>query len=146
VVSNWQVSQYGRDLYRDHRCRHPNIVLLDAIYDANDLDHIRGHAKAYIHTHSRCGTAPSLVEAICLGLPIISFDVPANRETTHDRALYFSSAAQLVEVIHSLADDELAALRDRLLSLAQTEYRWSRVCSQYDAVFSGAPLDRLEPA
>jgi len=145
VVSNWQVSDYGRDLYREHVGRHPNIVLLEAIYNTRDLNYIRSHAKAYIHSHSRCGTAPSLVEAICLGLPIISFDVPTNRETTQEQALYFGSAAQLVEVIRSLGDERLETLRERLRPLAEAEYRWSHVCSQYDAVFSGAPIGRPAP-
>lgn len=87
IVSNWDVSEYGRSLkatYKDHA----NIILLDAIYDKEELDYVRGNSYIYIHSHSRCGTAPSLVEAMNLELPIVSFDVPTNRETTNKKAFF----------------------------------------------------------
>ena len=63
-----------------------NIFLINAIYEQRELDIIRFTAFCYIHTHSACGTAPSLVEAMYLGLPVFSFDVPANRATTENKA------------------------------------------------------------
>ena len=50
-----------------------NIFLINAIYEQRELDSIRYSAFCYIHTHSACGSAPSLIEAMNLGLPIISF-------------------------------------------------------------------------
>ena len=108
IISNWNVSEYGRDIRRNHS-NIPNVTLLDAIYDPGELNYIRAKAHAYIHSHSYCGTAPSLVEAICLGLPIISFDVPTNRETTNGQALYFTTPRELADLIRQT---DLVALRE----------------------------------
>jgi glycosyltransferase involved in cell wall biosynthesis len=134
LVSNWSVSIYGRALFEQNQNIN-NIVLLPAIYDLRHLDYIRSRAAAYIHTHSSCGTAPSLVEAICLGLPIISWDVPTNRETTRERALYFNSKESLQAVISAVTQADLDAVKGALRPLATEEYRWDRICEQYAELF-----------
>jgi glycosyltransferase involved in cell wall biosynthesis len=134
VVSNWSVSEYGRILFRNNQNLH-NIVLLPAIYDPLHLNYVRSRSTAYIHTHSNCGTAPSLVEAICLGLPIISWDVPTNREATFNRALYFDSKESLQHLIAGVSPAQLEAVRDALRPLVSEEYNWSRICRQYMALF-----------
>jgi len=134
LISNWQVSQYGRLMY-EKACEVPNIIPLDAIYDPVEINYIRSKAIAYIHSHSYCGTAPSLVEAICLGLPIISWDVPTNRETTRGNALFFDSAGSLQRIIHDLTPEELAGLKHSLRMLAKEEYTWDYVCKQYAELF-----------
>jgi len=136
IVSNWCVSQYGRDLFEQNQ-NIDNIILLPAMYDLRHLDYIRSRAVAYIHSHSYCGTAPSLVEAICLGLPIISWDVPTNRETTHGHALFFDSVESLRSVIENISQAALDEVRDALRPLAEEEYKWSRVCKEYAALFDG---------
>jgi len=134
VVSNWEVSEYGRTLFKNNQNLH-NIVLLPAIYDPVHLDYIRSRSTAYIHTHSYCGTAPSLVEAICLGLPIISWDVLTNREATFNRALYFDSKESLRNLISRISPAQLMAVRDALRPLKSEEYTWNRICRQYTALF-----------
>lgn len=88
MVSNWSISEYGIKLKNDFLNKYENIIILNAIYDSYELNAIRGNSTAYIHSHSYCGTAPSLVEAMSLGLPICSFDVPTNRETTEGKAFF----------------------------------------------------------
>jgi glycosyltransferase involved in cell wall biosynthesis len=134
LVSNWQVSKYGRLMYEKAR-EVANIIPLEAIYNPIEINYIRSKATAYIHGHSYCGTAPSLVEAICLGLPIISWDVPTNRETTRGNAIYFDSAASLQRIICELTPDELTRLKHALRPLAKEEYTWERVCKQYAELF-----------
>jgi len=134
LISNWSVSKYGRQLFEQNQGI-SNIVLLPAIYDRNRLDYIRSRAMAYIHSHSFCGTAPSLVEAICLGLPIISWDVPANRETTQGHALFFDSADSLQRVVTTLTQSDLDSIKETLRPLADHELTWDRVCRDYASLF-----------
>jgi glycosyltransferase involved in cell wall biosynthesis len=134
LISNWSTSEYGRELFEKNQ-NIDNVMLLPAIYNLRHLDYIRSRAVAYIHSHSYCGTAPSLVEAICLGLPIISWDVPTNRETTRERALFFNSQESLQKVICTAAQSDLNAVREALRPLASEEYTWDRVCRGYSNLF-----------
>jgi glycosyltransferase involved in cell wall biosynthesis len=134
LISNWQVSKYGRDL-KEKYSNYDNMILLDAIYDSYELNMLRSNAALYIHSHSQCGTAPSLVEAICLGLPIISFDVPTNRETTKNKVLYFENEIELKNHLISLSDVKLDHMKNALLSLIQKEYTWKYIASQYRELF-----------
>jgi glycosyltransferase involved in cell wall biosynthesis len=130
LISNWEVSIYGRELYEKYK-DHPNIILLRAIYDKESLDFIRGNGYVYIHTHSRCGTAPSLVEAMNLGKAIISYDVPTNRETTHDKAMYFTNADDLRKVLNGINDDEALKNGKIMYDIASKNYTWDIVSNQY---------------
>lgn len=130
LVSNWEVSSYGKDLKERYRNR-DNILLLDAIYDKDELDFVRGNANIYIHSHSRCGTAPSLVEAMNLGQAIVSYDVPTNRETTKGHAFYFHDVASLRSLLFSLTAEQIAANREAMKSIATMEYRWDVIARQY---------------
>lgn len=141
VVSNWTVSTYGRELF-EQRGRHPNIYLAPAIYDPAELDYVRANASLYVHSHSRCGTAPSLVEAMCLGLPTLCFDVPTNRETTQGQALYFGSADALINVVGGLDATALQALGQRMATIAQKEYRWQAIWNRYDEILRAACRER----
>ena len=134
LISNWNISDYGKELYEKYKFSN-NIILLDAIYDKEELDYVRGNAYVYIHSHSRCGTAPSLVEAMLLTLPIISYDVPTNRETTKGKAVYFSSLNQLVQKLSSLTEKELKENRISMYDVASSEYTWEAISSQYNMLF-----------
>jgi glycosyltransferase involved in cell wall biosynthesis len=133
IVSNWDVSSYGKALKEKFRNR-DNIVLLDAIYDKDELDFVRGNAAVYIHSHSRCGTAPSLVEAMSLGQAIVSYDVPTNRETTDGHAFYFHDAASLRRVLQNLTADQIAENRKAMKAIARQHYRWEVIAQQYSQV------------
>jgi len=130
LISNWQVSNYGVELKEKYH-NHPNMILLDAIYDKTELDYLRGNAYIYIHSHSRCGTAPSLIEAMCLKKPIISFDVGTNRETTNSQAIFFSTSKELQEIIVSLNQEELDTNAKRLNKIATDNFTWKEISNQY---------------
>jgi glycosyltransferase involved in cell wall biosynthesis len=133
LVSNWSVSEYGNKLYEKYKDTE-NLILLKAIYDAEELNCIRSNAIAYIHSHSRCGTAPSLVEAICLNLAIISFDVPTNRETTKEKAIFFKNTEDLKEIAENITDEKLIALKSGISQL-KDEYLWRNIAKQYADLF-----------
>lgn len=130
LVSNWGVSKYGKRLkskYKDH----PNMVLLDAIYDKKELDYIRGNAFIYIHSHSRCGTAPSLVESMSLGNAIFSFDVPTNRETTLNQAFFFSDSSSLVGLLTQVSETNIERNKVEMKRIALENYTWNNVTKAY---------------
>ena len=131
LVSNWQVSDYGKNLREKYYNKYSNIIVLDAIYNPTEINAIRSNAQFYIHSHSRCGTAPSLCEAMSLGLAIISYDVPVNHETTREKALFFDDAESLVKAVGSVTDEEVKVLADASTQIALEEFRWSHIAEQY---------------
>ncbi|SFE81582.1 DUF1972 domain-containing protein [Thermophagus xiamenensis] len=133
LISNWEISEYGRKLKRKYQ-DHPNMILLDAIYDKKELDYIRGNAFCYIHSHSFCGTAPSLVEAMHLRLAIFSFDVPTNRETTEGCAIFFKDATSLNQALTKASNDVLEKNRDKMKQIANRKYTWSKISKEYSDV------------
>jgi glycosyltransferase involved in cell wall biosynthesis len=135
MVSNWAVSSYGLELKNEYGNKYPNIILLDAIYEQKEINAIRGNAIAYIHSHSYCGTSPSLVEAMSLGLSIFSFDIPANRETTKNKAFFYKNNDELKNLIMSVKEDDLKINRKEMKSIADKEYTWQLIISQYANLF-----------
>lgn len=131
IVSNWSVSEYGRQLKAKYKDVYDNIILLDAIYNQKELNVIRSNASLYLHTHSKCGTAPSLVEAMSLGLPTICFDVPTNRETTENQALYFSTSDELAKQVSALDSSTTKVLKDKMLEIARRRYMWKHIINKY---------------
>ncbi len=131
IVSNWKKTEYGQKLYAEHVGKYPNVILLNAIYNQKELNVVRSNANLYLHTHSMCGTAPSLVEAMFLGLPVICFKVPTNLETTEHKSIYFESVPELVDILRNLDSDTLSRLKADLKEIAVRRYQWKRITGIY---------------
>lgn len=137
VISNFDISTYGKSLYKKYFNQFPNIILINAIYDLCELNYLRSNAFSYIHSHSRCGTAPSLVEAMCLNLYPICFDVPTNRETTWNFAKYFKTSDELNLIVKNLSESDKLSYFKNSQDLIQSEYTWNNICNQYLKVIHG---------
>lgn len=135
IVSNFKVSDYGKELYNKYSKGYSNIILIPGIYDRRELNAVRSNAIAYIHSHSRCGTPPSLCEAMNHGLPIISFDAEVNHEVTGENAFFFASADELVKMVKNTKKEELAAMAEKSLDLAKKELTWKHIAEQYVELF-----------
>jgi glycosyltransferase involved in cell wall biosynthesis len=133
VVGNWQKSDYGIELKANYQ-KIKNIILLDPIYEQEELDVLRRNCLVYIHGHSAGGTNPSLVEAMCLNLPIVSFDVSYNRATTENEANYFKNEEELVQLIHLLDVDRLNENALKMGRIATKRYQWRVVANKYKAL------------
>ncbi len=136
IVGNWDNSKYGKDMreqYGDLR----NMFLLDPIYESKELNLLRSNASVYVHGHSAGGTNPSLVEAMYLGLPIISFDVIYNRVTTNNQGLFFSDVASLKEHLLLMPYRNMSEMADGLKAFAHKKYTWSVVSQKYGDVAEG---------
>lgn len=132
IVSNWETSDYGI------RCKErisdiSNIDAIGPIYDKQHLTKLRLGAKLYIHSHSKCGTAPSLVEAISLGCPIICYDAETNREVTRNQVEYFKSSSDLIKCINNLDETSLDKLAYISSSIAP-DFQWRNISNQYREV------------
>ncbi len=128
-IGNWYRNGYSNKL-KEMYCGYDNIMLLDSIYDLDILYTLRKNAKYYIHGHSAGGTNPSLVEAMFFGRPVLSFDVVYNRETTKNKAHYFTDADSLRQLI-SLGVDNGKELKD----IACEEYTWAKIAKEYEALY-----------
>jgi glycosyltransferase involved in cell wall biosynthesis len=135
LISNWDKFKYGKDLKKKFS-NYSNLFLVDAIYDLEILDVIRSNAKLYIHSHKFCGTAPSLVEAMNLGLPIIAYDVPTNIETTENKALFFKTPKELISLIDETSNTTLEKLGLEMKKIASRRYSWSEISNKYVELFN----------
>lgn len=148
VVGNWENSPYGKELKKKFS-DFENICILDPIYDQNTLDIIRGNASLYIHGHSAGGTNPSLVEAMFLGLPVISYGVSYNRTTTGDQAFYFSNEEELKNLLKTVTKKELRNCAVKMKKIAKDKYIWKTVAEKYSRVieesFSVTRKNRVYP-
>jgi glycosyltransferase involved in cell wall biosynthesis len=136
IVGNWRNSAYGLNLRKKYLA-FKNIIMLDPIYDQQRLDELRSNCGIYIHGHSVGGTNPSLVEAMCLGLNVLSFDVTFNRATTFQHALYFKDVAELRKLIILFSDNNLIfeGVGLTLKEIANEHYLWAKIVSKYDELF-----------
>lgn len=135
LVGNWHHSKFSvalREQY--HECK--NLFMLDPIYDAEILNALRSNCTFYVHGHSAGGTNPSLVEAMYLGCPIVSFDVSYNRATTEDKAIYFSTVEDLMQHVDELTDDKLAAVKREMIRIAKYRYTWIAIANKYRRCFT----------
>lgn len=130
VVGNWSHSEYGRDLkarYSDDA----RLVLLDPIYDANQLAELRESCDIYLHGHSVGGTNPSLVEMLFYDCNILCFDVPFHRETADGCANYFEDEVALALLLDTAPDIDAEARKVRRESFTR-----EKIAMQYVAAMS----------
>ena len=128
-VGNWHKSAYGLEMQKKYDRFH-NIKILKAIYDLKALNVLRSNCRCYIHGHSAGGTNPSLVEAMFFRKPIIAFDCIYNRESTEDKAEYFSNSDDLISRITNDSID-YSANAEAMIEIANRRYTWSEISKQY---------------
>ena len=131
VGSNWGISEYGTQLKTNNQNKDPNIFIQDAVYNLDELNVIRSNGNIYFHTHSLCGTAPSLTEAMSLGLPILCFDVETNRAATEEKSFYFKDSQSLIEILSNLKESSITQLGIDMKEIAQRRYTWRRIVELY---------------
>lgn len=130
LISNFSNSKYGNRVFEKYN-KAPNIVLINGLYIKPELDLIRRKCKAYIHTHTLCGTAPSLVEMIIAQRPVFSIDIPQNRFTLHDQAFFYTSFSEVQSLLNKSND-----LSDFIPSIEICElYNWSKIVLDYESVY-----------
>ncbi|MEM9917146.1 MAG: DUF1972 domain-containing protein [Bacteroidota bacterium] len=136
IVGNWDNSNYGKSLKAKYgKCK--NIHLYDPIYTPSQLNLLRSNASLYVHGHSAGGTNPSLVEAMYLGLPVLSFDVIYNRVTTNNQAMYFSSVTDLYKTVQNIQKFPLRTNAKQMRAYAEKAYLWKHIAMKYGNLIEG---------
>lgn len=141
IVGNWSNSIYGREL-KSRFDNIPHLFLLNPIYDAGTLKHLRSHARSFVHGHSAGGTNPSLVEAMHFGRNILMFDCSFNRCTTENNGTFFKdvpSLRQSIDALKTTSDDETGL---RLKEVAERRYTWSKIAQSYFDLFIPSTSDK----
>jgi hypothetical protein len=137
LIGNWKNSDYGKSLQHKFS-KYDHLHLLDPIYESNLLNQIRSNAKVYIHGHSQGGTNPSLVEAMYLALPIISFNIIYNKVTTENQAVYFETSDELCQLIRDVDLLNLDGMSVNLSEVANRRYLWSVIAGKYSNLVVGS--------
>ena len=132
-VGNWDSSDFGKNLKSTYSS-FDNIILLDPIYDLDQLYTLRKNCSFYLHGHSAGGTNPSLVEMMHFGVPIYAFDCKFNRYSTEEKASYFIDEDQLISKLNS-SDPELAANGEAMKEIALRRYTWEEVSNLYECTY-----------
>ena len=138
-VGNWGHSRYSQELYERYQ-DHPDIHLLDSIYDLDILYTLRNNSLCYIHGHSAGGTNPSLAEAMFFNSPILCYDVVYNRETTFNKASYYSSVVALKKLLNKYLTRHGRKSgqnlhRSPLPALALRYYSWPVIAAHYESLY-----------
>ncbi len=132
-IGNWKHSSFGQKIH-DKYSIFRNIYLMNPIYDLDILYTLRSKAICYIHGHSAGGTNPSLVEMMHFGKPIIAYDCIYNRYTTNNRAIYFNSVQNLLNLLNSIDSHPnilCDGCGDEMLKIAKKEYTWDIIGNSY---------------
>lgn len=129
-IGNWNHSEYGRQLREKYKS-FDNIRMVNAVYDLDTLYCLRSQCKCYIHGHSAGGTNPSLVEAMFFGRPVIAYDVVYNRETTDNKARYFSDIESLRQLLLHVDNFDGRVLEE----YAKEHYTWKHIAHQYEELY-----------
>ncbi|GHV78814.1 rhamnosyltransferase [Spirochaetia bacterium] len=130
IIGNWNHSKYGKELRQRYQSMN-TIILLDAIYDQEELNVIRSNTKLHLHGHSAGGTNPGLVEAMYLEMPIFCFDNVFNRYTTENRSMYFSTAEELHTMLMNVSDESLRTMAHNMKEIAERRYKWELIANKY---------------
>ncbi|GHU62515.1 rhamnosyltransferase [Bacteroidia bacterium] len=130
-IGNWEISEYGEILKAQYSV-YPHILILDAIYDLDVLYVLRKNCKCYIHGHSAGGTNPSLVEAMFLA-PVLAYDVIYNRETTENKADYFTDTKDLIPLLRKNRE-EIRMNATSMFEIANQNYVWSKIAKLYEEI------------
>jgi hypothetical protein len=129
LISNFTNSEYGTEVLEKYK-NASNLILINGLYHKPELDLVRRKCFAYIHTHTLCGTAPSLVEMIVAKRPVISIDIPQNKFTLDGHGSFFTTFTNLNKVVDEVLDSGGILPPDYLLE----KYEWKKVVAMYENV------------
>lgn len=131
IVGLWNHGEFGVALKKKYSGIE-NIILLDPVYDQQEIDLLRGNCTFYLHGHSAGGTNPSLAEAMFLGRAIVAYDVIFNRETTENKARYFINSQDLAAQLSAITSEDILRIKNDMQSIASKRYVWKTIAGKYN--------------
>jgi len=134
IAGNWNKTEYGKNLRKAYSI-YPNIHILDPIYNPYELDMLRSNSFAYVHGNQPGGVDAALLEAMFMGLPVLSLDTQRNKITTEGKALYFSSADELAEMFNKTRIGDFQQVGSAMQETAHRRYTWQLIATKYEYLF-----------
>jgi hypothetical protein len=131
MISNFSSTKYGKMVYEKY-CNYDNLILINGLYDKPELDLVRRKCVAYIHTHTLCGTAPSLVEMIISQRPIIAVDIPQNRYTLSNYGFYYKNFTDLNKFLSKSNNLNVYIPPKELCA----QYEWGLIVKNYQDLYN----------
>jgi len=133
IVGN-RDNHYGQHLQKKYKNSH--IRFVGSLYEPEQLNNLRAYASLYFHGHSVGGTNPSLLEAMACRCNIAAHDNIFNKAILEEDAYYFSSAADVRNILESPVDDYFITQRkqaniDKILQ----RYNWNTIIDEYEKLF-----------
>ena len=142
--TNWPLVIVGGNPYqpnyvRDLRSLADDRVIFTGPVYGDGYWRLQMSAGVFVFAGEIGGIHPALVEAMAAGNAILYLDTPANRETTRDCGIPFSSeerdlATKLEQLI--AAPKRVDELRQQAKSVALEAYSWEKVVDQYERLFA----------
>jgi len=134
IAGNWNKTEYGKELRKAYSI-FPNIHILDPIYNPYELDMLRANSFAYVHGNQPGGVDAALLEAMFMGLPVLSLDTQRNKITTEGKALYFSTADELARMFNQTRIGEFQQVGSAMQETAHRRYTWQLIATKYEYLF-----------
>lgn len=130
MISNFSSTKYGKMVFEKYS-GYDNLILIDGLYDKPELDLVRRKCAAYIHTHTLCGTAPSLVEMVISQRPIIAVDIPQNRFTLANHGFYYNNFTELKQFLAKSNNLDVYIPPKELCA----QYEWDLIVKNYQDLY-----------
>lgn len=138
VVGSAAYSDDFQARLRDIAGSDERITLVGHVNDQTVLKELWCNCAAYLHGHSVGGTNPSLLRAMGCGCPVLARDTVFNREVLAGTGLFFSSAADVAELLSRIerAPERASAMGQRARARVADVYSWEHVVDQYETLFA----------
>ena len=130
IVSNWDNNDYAIQLKKRYY-NYSNIHLVDLIYSQEELDTIRRNCVLYIHGNDTERTSLPLIEAMSLGLPVVTFSTNANRAATENSAFYYNNVQDLIKIIKTIKYYDYINNSLKMKEIASRRYTWKLIALKY---------------
>lgn len=112
-----------------------NIRFMGGIYNINHLDNLRYFSKLYFHGHSVGGTNPSLLEAMASNALVLAHNNDFNRGVLKGNAYYFSSAAEVKNLLTSIKKSDNLQLVENNYKAIEDDFNWAKINGAYLQLF-----------
>lgn len=120
---------------RLHAMGDDRVSFVGGVYDQKLLDELYANALVYWHGHSVGGTNPSLLRAMGAGAATNAFDVRFNREVLGAAGEYFTTAADIPQLVaQAEADPVHIGGRADAGVLRARHYDWDDIAQGYEAM------------
>lgn len=135
LVGN-HLTAYGQKL-KSKFSENKQVRFMGGIYDMKKLNNLRYFSNFYFHGHSIGGTNPSLLEAMASGALIIAHNNPFNKGILENNAVYFSTAAEISEILKTMVPDSEASkvMLQNNINKIKDHYNWHGISLQYENLF-----------